>query len=244
MNASLYLSRVNGGRGLKSFEIMYKETKVKNAIRLATEKDDRMVTVKEVDLHRMNKNQSSTIKDGIRYALEDFDMNLTISQNEIEVKYNQSGTERVTNDMLEIKKALKTCNIEKLENEILNSTWQGNILRIRKEDEHLIKHTCYNWLTNWKECPVNTINDLQSIHLQTVPTLAFTNYRSANKTNTKLCRLCYKSDETVKHLLSNCEFFVSVDYIRRHNKALQYILFELLFTNKFIENFPPWYIHT
>ena len=53
--------------------------------------------------------------------------------------------------------------------------------------------------------------------------------------------MCYKSDETVKHLLSNCEPLAKIDYIRRHNRALQCILFPLLQTNKFIDDCPPWY---
>ena len=63
MNASLFLSRSKGGRGLKSFEMTYKEIKVKAAIRLITEKEDRMVTVKQFDLNRKNKHRSSLIKD-------------------------------------------------------------------------------------------------------------------------------------------------------------------------------------
>jgi len=96
-------------------------------------------------------------------------------------------------------------------------------------------------LTNWRECPVNVINDLQSIHLQTVPTLTFTTYRSDDPSKSKLCRLCHKQEETVKHLISNCEYFVNVDYIRRHNRALQCILFPLLQSQKFIDDCPPWY---
>ena len=45
----------------------------------------------------------------------------------------------------------------------------------------------------------------------------------------------------MKHLLSNCENFLHVDYIRRHNKALQCILFPFLHSNDFIDTCPPWY---
>ena len=241
MNASLYLSRPKGGRGLKSFETTYKEIKVKAATRLLSEDDDRMVTVKNFDLNRKKKNRSSIIKDGMDYALNDFNMKLSLTHNGFEVKFRQNEEDKITSDKVEVAKILKVSAMTKLECEINSSTWQGNIFRIRCEDEHIIKHTYYNWLTNWRECPVNIINDLHSIHLQTVPTLAFTTHRSANSSTSKLCRLCHKVDETVKHLLSNCEHFVSVDYIRRHNKALQYILFPLLLANKFIDNCPAWY---
>ena len=45
----------------------------------------------------------------------------------------------------------------------------------------------------------------------------------------------------MKHLLSNCGPLAKVDYIRRHNRALQCILFPLLLSNKFIKECPPWY---
>ena len=172
-----------------------------------------------------NKKRTSIINDGIVYALNDFNMNITMSQDGCEVTYKCNNVEKCTSDKETISKELKQATMSGIENEVLSSTWQGNIIRIRSMDEHLIKHSCYNWLTSWKECPVNIINDLQSIHLQTVLTLAFANHRLTNPTNSKLCRLCHKGDETVKHLLSNCGNFVHVDYIRRHNKALQCILF-------------------
>ena len=90
---------------------------------------------------------------------------------------------------------------------------------------------------------MNVINDLQSIHLQTVPTLTFIAHRSEKTITSKACRLCHKGEETVKHLLSNCGKLVKADYMRRHNKALQSILFPLLVANKFIDECPPWYTH-
>ena len=53
------------------------------------------------------------------------------------------------------------------------------------------------------------------------------------------CRICGQQTETVKHLLSNCSQLVKVDYIRRHNRALQCV--QLLKKFVFIEKCPPWY---
>ena len=242
MNSSLYLPRCKGGRGMRSFESMYKETKVKATMRLATDEEERMVTVKNFDLQRKSKNRSSLIKDGIMYASNDFDITMKVTQTSFEATFEKNGEQRTTDDKKEVTREMKASAEAKLETEIFNSTWQGRIFKIRHDDEHLVKNTCYNWLTKWRDCPVNVINDIQSIHLQTVPTLTFTNYRSsAGASASKLCRLCKKGDETVKHLLSNCEPLAKVDYIRRHNRALQCILFPLLLSNKFIEECPPWY---
>ena len=45
----------------------------------------------------------------------------------------------------------------------------------------------------------------------------------------------------MKHLLSNCDVLAKVDYIRRHNRSLQCILFPLLKANNLIDECPPWY---
>ena len=197
-NASLYLCRSKGGRGLKSFETTYKEIKVKAATRLSCEKEDRMVTVKTFDLNRKSKNRSSIIKDGMDYARNDFDSTLTLTHDSFEMKYQCNEEEKVTSDKIEVAKRLKESAMTKIESEMMRSTWQGNIFRIRRDDEHLIKHTCYNWLTNWRECPVSIINDLHSIHLQIVPTLTFTTHRLGNSTSSKICRLCHKGNESAK----------------------------------------------
>ena len=200
-----------------------------------------MLAVKSFDLNRKDRKRSSLIKDGIEYAKVDFDMDLILSQNNFEVKYKKNNEVIITNNKIEIAKGLREHNMSRLENEILKSTWQGNIFRIRLEDDELVKNSSYNWLTRWKESPVDIINDLQSIHLQTIPTLAFTAHRLVNMPISTTCRLCHKGVETVKHLLSNCGSFVNVDYIRRHNRTLQCILLPLLQANNFIENSPPWY---
>ena len=242
MNASLYLPRCKGGRGLKRLETMYKETKIKATMRLANDTEDRMIAVRKFDLHRIERNRSSLIKDGINYALNDFNINLVVSDKGFEATFEKDGGEVKTDNTIEVAKEMKTSIVSKLETEVMSSTWQGRIFKIRTDDENLVKNTCYNWLTEWRECPVNTINDIQSIHLQTVPTLAFTNYRSSgNEQSSKICRLCKIGEETIKHLLSNCDNLARFDYIRRHDRCLQCILFPLLMEKGFISNCPPWY---
>ena len=59
------------------------------------------------------------------------------------------------------------------EKDISNSTWQGLLLKERMNDKNLK----FTWLTKWKECPVDVINDIQSIYLQIVPTLTFKKFR-------------------------------------------------------------------
>ena len=146
----------------------------------------------------------------------------------------------MTEDKEHVSKILKEIETENHLIEALNANWQGFILKYRNEETELIKDTCYSWLNRWKNCPTKLVNNLQSIYLQIIPTLSFTNYRMGNQNN-ELCRLCRRGNENIKHLLSNCQTFLHTSYIRRHDKALQYIIFNYLKKNKLIDSCPPWY---
>ena len=105
----------------------------------------------------------------------------------------------VTSNIAAVKRILKAEVIHVRVKEINESKWQGVTLRYRYSDESLVNKV-FTWLTKWKSCPVDVVNELQSIHLQTIHTLTFTKFRGAvNNTN------CKSGNETEKHL-SNCAF--------------------------------------
>ena len=91
-------------------------------------------------------------------------------------------------------------------------------------------------------CPIEVVNDIQSIYLQIVPTLAFKKFRGGENITSTNCRICKKNEiESIKHILSHCDGFLKTFYKRRHDKVLQYILYNFLFKRKMIEKCPPWY---
>ena len=53
--------------------------------------------------------------------------------------------------------------------------------------------------------------------------------------------MCGKGEESVKHLLSNCEKFANNIYKRRHDRVLQYIVMKFLHKNSMISECPPWF---
>ena len=57
-------------------------------------------------------------------------------------------------------------------------------------DNDLIADKCFMWLSKWKACPVEVINYIQSIYLQTVPTLTFKKFRGQSEISSTACRLC------------------------------------------------------
>ena len=239
-NSSLYIPRNKGGRGLKKLETIYKKTKVIGAINLLTSNDPRMECVKIFEKKRVEKGRSSIITDAVRYAEDYFDIIFEPLDNNYLVHYQKNG-ENVTASNKQVVKKLLTTNVtNKLIKELCSSKWQGVILNTRHNDPDIKSNECFAWLTHWKDAPVEIINDIRSIYLQIVPTLTFTKYRGESIIST-VCRLCFKGNESVKHLLSNCSKFVPHAYKRRHDRVLQYILFKYLNKNKMINHFPPWY---
>ena len=105
----------------------------------------------------------------------------------------------------------------------------------------LLINNAFTWLTKWKDTPVDIINEIQSIHLQTTPTLTFQKFRYAKNIISTNCRMCSSGNESVKHLLNNCQYFLHNTYKRRHDRALQWILFHFLVKNNLSESCPAWY---
>jgi hypothetical protein len=227
MNASLYLPRNRGGRGLRMLEATYKKTRIKAALNLIIHSDPRMRCVKMFDDKRKKNNRSSIIKDAERYLKDDFGMDLEINGNEFLVHFGSEESPESTAEISKVSTILKSRDAKNTKNEITSSTWQGVILKSRYDDSSLILEKCFTWLTKWKDCPVDIVNDFQSIYLQIVPTKTFQKYRGHPNIST-LCRLCNGGTESVKHLLSNCTKFVAHQYKRRHDRVLQYILYQYM----------------
>ena len=131
--------------------------------------------------------------------------------------------------------------INRNQGELCKLTWQGATFRERISDDQLLLKDCFEWCVNWKDCPVEVINDIQSIYLQTIPTLSFEKYRGKKDIVSTACRLCHQKIENVQHLQSNCEYFLPFYYLRRHNRVLQYICFNILVKYGLIEKCPPWF---
>ena len=241
MNESIYLPRSKGGRGLKNFEQTYKKTRIKTGMKLLTSKDPNIICVKKFDKIRMDKGKSSIIKDSIKYAKEDFDTIFEPLEDNFLLHYDKDGVRRETAEIHEVKDILKTNEVSRMTEKICKSSWQGVILSNRYKDSELMLNKCFTWLTKWKDCPTEVINEIQSLYLQTIPTLTFTKFRGDNNVTSTICRLCAVGNESVRHLLSTCQKFLSTTYKRRHDRALQLILFKYLHKEGLISTCPAWY---
>ena len=200
-----------------------------------------MKVVKKFEENRYKKGKSSIIKDATVYTKHDFNSELITNEDSFIYKYRILDDEETTEDIERVGKVMKAINQKKVMQDTKDASWQGVLFKIRDSDAELVKDQCYSWLSKWKDCPTRVINNIHSIYLQITPTLSFLNYRMPTGNNTYICRLCKQGNETVKHLLSNCQYFLNTAYVRRHDKSLQHVLFKYLYNKGFIGKCPPWY---
>ena len=236
MNAVNYLPRNMGGRGLRSLEDTYKATKIKLAIKLVQDTDQRLKLVKAFHNNNVNTKSFSLFKDAMNYSSE-LGFSLEISDANVSIAGNERNEEINVNT---ISKKLKEKRIDEYHTDILNSTWQGVNMKQRLEDENVEK-TYFNWIKNWKMCPTNTVNEFLLLFYQMLPTRCYKKERSSEAINDVRCRLCGSDQESVKHIISNCGSLANSLYKSRHDNALKCFVWPLLQMFGLIDKSPTWY---
>ena len=67
-------------------------------------------------------------------------------------------------------------------------------------------------------------------------------YRIDKNSETHLCRLCGKKDESVQHITSGCEKLTQKEYKRRHGNVAKKVHWDICKKNK-LEHIEKWYKH-
>ena len=239
MNSVLYLPTRLGGRGLKSLEKTYKETKIKAAIKLLNSTDKRIMIVTKFNRICLQSNHASIFKDATKYA-GDMDMKLEIEDTSFSVSFEKKNETIITDSIKIIKEQIIHKRNEILENDIFKSTWQGLNFKYRKEDKTL-QPGCYDWLKTWQNVPSNIVRDIYDLYCQTLNTKTFQLIRSECAPTNTICRLCGSGNESVSHILNRCKNLLKTPYTRRHDQTLKCFFNELLTKCGFISNCPPWF---
>ena len=151
-------------------------------------------------------------------------------------EYKKENVTEAPCSYVTVSKYMKENIVKKIDEELCGTTWQGLLMNERRNDQYLNLKECFVWSSKWKDSPVNVINDIQSIYLQTVPTLAFKKYRGENINSTN-CQLCNNGCESVRHIL--CESLINTFYKNRHDSVFQYIIFNYLVKHNLIKECPP-----
>ena len=240
MNSVLYMPRGRGGRGLRSLEVAYKEIKIKAAVKLLNDDEDRMKVVRMFHYERMPTTSYSLFKSAKLYT-EEIGLKLNITADEFVVQYGDEGAElKVTKDVKVISKEIIRRRNNQYHIDICKSTWQGVNFVNRLEDELVIKEY-FSWLRMWKTCPTSIITEFFLMFYQVLSTKCYLQTRSNQIITDKKCRICNVGDEHVKHILSNCPVLAKKSYKTRHDNALKCFIFPMLLHFKLIDEIPPWY---
>ena len=226
LDTLLYASHSIGGQGLKQISSVYKETKIKAALRLATSNDSRLQAVAQFQQIKENKGRRSIFKDARRHAMDmALDLELGEDKSTLSMKTTEGRT-YTASDPAGRKKVIAKGRIEKSRAEIKESKWQGNIVSHRLVDESLDLAECFNWSRKWRPAPTYTICAINKIIQQLVRTKV--REELMGKTTNTSCRLCNQYPETVEHILSGCPELAQRHYLWRHNDALMNVLSALL----------------
>ena len=138
----LYLPRDKGGRGLRSVETEYKETKVKAAVKLYQNRDLAMKMVREFEEQAEIKGYQSMTKESGKYA-EEYGLQLQLNYPD-PVCVTEEG-EVVPRDKL--KTRLRKLQESRMEGVVKEQKWQGKLITTRKEDGDLNTEQCFWWLS-------------------------------------------------------------------------------------------------
>ena len=225
LNSLLYASRSIGGRGLKQIASVFKETKIKTALRLATSADLKLQAVAKLQQVKEGKGRRSILKDARKYVI-DLGPDLELGDEPTLSLKTPEGRSYIASDLSGAKKVLARGRMVKSTSEIKESTWQGNIVSHRLNNSSLELQECFSWSTKWRSAPTYTICGINEIVQQLARSLM--RDQMMGKTASTSCRLCNQRPETVEHILSGCPELAQRLYLWRNNDALKHVLSALL----------------
>ena len=234
-NVIKYLPRKSGGRGLRSLEETYKTTKIKLAVKLSQEDDQRLTIVRKFHMIHTLTNSFSIFKDADRYALE---IGLKMNVNDDNIAFVDMETRENVNNKL-LRNKIKSKVFQQNHTEVLDSSWQGVNLKQRIEDEDVMKGY-FDWLDKWRTCPTSSVQEFFLLFYQLLPTLTYQSTRTNEIIDDTRCRLCKSGQESVKHLISNCGDLANSLYKSRHDNALKCFIWPLLHHLELTTKCPSW----
>ena len=233
--AILYMSRKLGGRGLKSVENEYKNTKIKAAVKLSCNADPTMAAVRSFEELAVQKGRHSIIKDAKKYA-EELDLHLWLNfPNPVAVADGKEVEAK------KVKQAIYKARQQETQSTVSEERWQGKLIKNRWDDEKVTLKECFAWLSSWKNPPTHTIDGVQELYQQLLPTKVYYSRKTKSQVTDEKSRLCGDSLKNVQNILSGCNALTQTEYLLRHNNAFKILFFEVLRSLDLITTVEPWF---
>ena len=214
-------------------------TKIKTASKIQGSTDPTVKLVKNWDENSArSKGRHSTLEDAVKYARE-FGLDLDLTKPNTTCQVVCTGDEIIDNN---IPDTLKNAITSRLQQEVMDQKWQGEITAARWKDQDLSLKECYTWLKGWKATPTHTIAGIEELHQQLLPTKIYHQKKTGfNTTDDIMCRMCGEKPESLAHVLAECSVLAQTKYLSIHNAALKIPFFEMPNDMELIESTPPWY---
>ena len=170
------------------------------------------------------------LADAMKYA-RDFGLDLDLTKPNATCQVVSTRDEIIDN---KIPDALKNAITSRLQQEVMDQKWQGQITGARWVDQHLSLKECYTWLKGWKAAPTHTMAGIEELQ-QLLPIKIYHQKKTVD------CRMCGEKPECLAHLLAGYSVLARRKYLSRRNAALKIPFFEMLKDMDLIESNPSWY---
>ena len=166
--ALLYLPREYGVRGLQSVESVYKDVKIKSAVKLYWNADPKMETGRRFEEHAVKSGNISLVKDAKRFAEEQrLALNLEYPEpsacaaNGTNVHHTKMG------------EFLRKTKVVQLKETVREEKWQGKLTTQRWDDDDIRVKDWFAWLRHWTSWPSQTIAGMVELYEQLLPTRVY-----------------------------------------------------------------------
>ena len=237
----LYLPSEEGGKGLIEIESVYKNTKLIVARYINNSEDPHIKLVKSFQNEKEKRNLRSVFKDGKRYA-EELELNCYFEDGATVLE----GTDNVTivneKEPRKRKQIIHEASMKKRKYDVIKQPWIGKFVTQHWQDPEVSAHS-YDIFRQWKNIPDIVMSVDTSIRQQLLNTKIYRSQKLHGRVDDLSCRLCFKDQETVSHVLCGCYHIAQSLYKARHDRMLRPVYHALLERYKFEESeySNPWY---
>ena len=142
--AILYMFWKFGGRGLKSVENEYKNTKIKAAVKLYCNADPTMTAVRSFEELAVQNGRHSFTKDAKKYA-DELDLQLWLN-----LPNPTAVADGKKVEAKKVKQAIYKARQHEIQSTVSEKGWQRKFIKNRWDDEKVKLEECFAWLSSWK----------------------------------------------------------------------------------------------
>lgn len=212
----LYVKRKEGGRGLLELQSLYRQSILSLAVYLQTENSRLIQSVKKWD----------DVKK--KYSLQK-------EADKIRTKYKLTNLSENGNLVCELKTKIENERISKITSKPLHGRFFKQL-----QETHINKELTVKWLNDGR-MKGETESLLIAAQDQALNT-RFHQRHILHQPVASVCRLCFKAEEHISHLVSGCEALAATEYLQRHNRVAGYVHWRILMHLK-VPVVEKYYLH-